>query len=573
MTLRRLMRSASVALLTVLLVSSVSAAASEGPTVIDRGDDVFLIPGEPGDALELQASDPLGLLVGVDAIRQHSLGRDVFDVWTCGVSESAQSIVDRLEAEVAPYFAYHSRGRYEPRFRAKGDAGSFSEEGRRCLERALAERSDANGVLFAAKPLEGGFATPGVYCGFAACSQDQLREGNNRYGFVGWGDGLAATAAHEMGHMLHWPHSYTGASSDQYDNALDVMSGNYGKLAANKWGSFPAPYGTAAINLYAAGWIDPDEVYVVRTGDTTIDLVTGNADGYRMVVIPAGKRFYVLGPRLRSTYDPIPSHWAGVEVYEVEMCTGSAESCFRDESKMPGFRRVKPHPAVPFDPYDPKLYDQPLPHVIRPGGTRSIAGVTVKAGKIDGNKISVTIDAPTFSDTGTHVFVDDIEWLAQSGITRGCNPPSNTRFCPDQPVTRGQMAAFLHRALPRLRTGKATDFADDNGHVFEADIQWLSATGITKGCNPPSNTRFCPDQVVTRGQMAAFLHRALPNLKTTGSVDFKDDNGHVFEADIEWLAATGITRGCNPPANDRFCPNEPVTRGAMAAFLNRALGG
>src|SRR5690606_477706 len=148
------MRSASAALLTVLLVSSVSAA-SEGPTVIDRGDDVFLIPGEPGDALELQASDPLGLLVGVDAIRQHSLGRDVFDVWTCGVRASAQSVVDRLEAEVASYVGYHTRGLYEPRFRAKGDAVSFSEEGRRCLERALAERSDANGVLFAAKPLEG----------------------------------------------------------------------------------------------------------------------------------------------------------------------------------------------------------------------------------------------------------------------------------------------------------------------------------------------------------------------------------------------------------------------------------
>src|SRR5690606_25109871 len=147
--------------------------------------------------------------------------------------------------------------------------------------------------------------------------------------------------------------------------------------------------------------------------------------------------------------------------------------------------------------------------VIRPGGSRSIAGVTVKAGKIDGNKISVTIDAPTFSDTGTHVFVDDIEWLAQSGITRGCNPPSNTRFCPDQPVTRGPMAAFLHRAHPIPETTGALDFTDANGHVFEADIEWLAATGITRGCNPPANDRFCPNEPVTRGAMAAFLNRAL----------------------------------------------------------------
>jgi len=35
------------------------------------------------------------------------------------------------------------------------------------------------------------------------------------------------------------------------------------------------------------------------------------------------------------------------------------------------------------------------------------------------------------------------------------------------------------------------------------------AAGITAGCDPPVNDRFCPDDVVTRGQMAAFLHRAL----------------------------------------------------------------
>ena len=46
----------------------------------------------------------------------------------------------------------------------------------------------------------------------------------------------------------------------------------------------------------------------------------------------------------------------------------------------------------------------------------------------------------------------------------------------------------------------------------------------------------------------------------------------MFEADIEWLAAEGVTRGCNPPTNTLFCPEDPVTRAQMAAFLHRALG-
>jgi hypothetical protein len=56
-------------------------------------------------------------------------------------------------------------------------------------------------------------------------------------------------------------------------------------------------------------------------------------------------------------------------------------------------------------------------------------------------------------------------------------------------------------------------------------------------------------------------------------VGFVDDDASVFEAGIERLAAAGITKGCNPPANDMFCPNDAVTRAQMAAFLHRALGG
>ena len=62
---------------------------------------------------------------------------------------------------------------------------------------------------------------------------------------------------------------------------------------------------------------------------------------------------------------------------------------------------------------------------------------------------------------------------------------------------------------------------------------------------------------------------AIPTAVLAVGGTFTDDETSVFEADIEWLAATGVTKGCNPPANDNFCPDDPVTRGAMAAFLHR----
>lgn len=173
----------------------------------------------------------------------------------------------------------------------------------------------------------------------------------------------------------------------------------------------------------------------------------------------------------------------------------------------------------------------------------------------------------TFVDDDGSVFEGDIEWLAASGISRGCNPPVNDRFCPDRSVSRGEMAAFLVRAFG-LTEGTAV-FVDTRDSVFDGEIAALAEAGITAGCNPPRNDRFCPQQAVTRAQMAAFLTRAL-GLDPSGR-SFIDTSGHVFESDIAALAGAGITRGCNPPSNDRFCPGDEVTRAQMAAFLHRAL--
>jgi hypothetical protein len=114
-------------------------------------------------------------------------------------------------------------------------------------------------------------------------------------------------------------------------------------------------------------------------------------------------------------------------------------------------------------------------------------------------------------------------------------------------------------------------FFDDESNIFSSAIDRLGASGITKGCNPPFNDRFCPEDAVTRGQMAAFLVRALGYTDDGGGNRFTDDNNSVFQGAIDRLATAGVTLGCNPPTNDRFCPDQLVTRGQMAAFLVRAL--
>ena len=61
--------------------------------------------------------------------------------------------------------------------------------------------------------------------------------------------------------------------------------------------------------------------------------------------------------------------------------------------------------------------------------------------------------------------------------------------------------------------GGGNAFTDGNNSIFEDDIAKLAAAGITRGCNPPTNTNYCPSSPVTWEQMAAFVHRAA-NLET-----------------------------------------------------------
>ena len=172
---------------------------------------------------------------------------------------------------------------------------------------------------------------------------------------------------------------------------------------------------------------------------------------------------------------------------------------------------------------------------------------------------------PPFADDEGSVHEADIAAIAAAGITLGCNPPVNDRYCPGEPVSREQMVSFLVRAMGLPPSG-VDAFDDDQGSVHQADINALAAAGITQGCGPGA---FCPGDQITRGEMAAFLARAR-QLPPTSEDFFADDQGNIFEEDINRLAEAGITKGCNPPDNDHYCPGQPVIRAQMASFLLRA---
>lgn len=86
----------------------------------------------------------------------------------------------------------------------------------------------------------------------------------------------------------------------------------------------------------------------------------------------------------------------------------------------------------------------------------------------------------------------------------------------------------------------AGTFVDDDNSIFENDIEWMADNAITFGCNPPANDRYCPNDNVTRGQMAAFMHRLADSHAVTAGDSLRFNNhGPGYYENMIW--ATGVS--------------------------------
>ena len=169
----------------------------------------------------------------------------------------------------------------------------------------------------------------------------------------------------------------------------------------------------------------------------------------------------------------------------------------------------------------------------------------------------------TFWDDDGDLHEANIQAVADEGITAGCSEYGD-RYCPDDAVLRGQMAAFLDRALD-LPRAEQDHFSDDDGSPFEPAINAVAEEGIVQGCRPD---RFCPREEIDRAQMATFLVEAFDH-PPTETDHFTDDDGTTHEDNIDALAEQQVTEGCT---EQEYCPDRAVQRDAMASFLARALG-
>ncbi|MCE2526974.1 MAG: S-layer homology domain-containing protein [Actinomycetia bacterium] len=144
--------------------------------------------------------------------------------------------------------------------------------------------------------------------------------------------------------------------------------------------------------------------------------------------------------------------------------------------------------------------------------------------------------------------------------------------CDNHPFPRWAMAVWLVRIVdgPGRPGVSATRFVDVRVDEHWAPyVERLFELGITRGCgvNP---ARYCPEERVTRAQMASFLVRAF-NLEEADSGPFTDIGASGHADDINALVASGVAEGCRTNLPELFCPHTSPTVGQMRAIMQRAV--
>ena len=94
-----------------------------------------------------------------------------------------------------------------------------------------------------------------------------------------------------------------------------------------------------------------------------------------------------------------------------------------------------------------------------------------------------------------------VQWMVDNDITTGTSP---TCFSPEDPVTRGQVAAFMWRMEGFPGGSPPHPFSDVVKDWQQEPVSWMADLGVTTGTSP---TTYSPDDDLTRGQLAALLHR------------------------------------------------------------------
>ena len=174
-----------------------------------------------------------------------------------------------------------------------------------------------------------------------------------------------------------------------------------------------------------------------------------------------------------------------------------------------------------------------------------------------------------FSDVAADAwYADAVTYVRDNGLMSGS---SETTFVPDGTMTRGMLVTTLYRLAgsPSLENENlGYPFADVPGDAWYADGVYWAR--LTGVVNGYPNERFGPDDPVSREQIAAILWRYAGSPAAEPGTDFADE-GNISDyaaQAVDWARANGIVNGAD---GNRFLPQSSATRAQAATILRNYL--
>ncbi len=155
-------------------------------------------------------------------------------------------------------------------------------------------------------------------------------------------------------------------------------------------------------------------------------------------------------------------------------------------------------------------------------------------------------------------YTNAVQWSTDNNVTGATRPC----FAPSVAVSRGETAVWIYNMENQPGAGDRHSFTDVTNVSQHDAVSWMANTGITNGTSP---TTFAPDETMTRGQAATFLHR-LAGEPAAPPHSFSDVVASWQQNSVSWMANTGITNGTSPTT---FAPDETLTRAQLVTFLYR----
>ena len=169
-------------------------------------------------------------------------------------------------------------------------------------------------------------------------------------------------------------------------------------------------------------------------------------------------------------------------------------------------------------------------------------------------------------------YYDGVCYVVGHGLFEGL---SETQFAPEQPMTRAMLVTVLHRlAGAPTPKGDEIPFVDIQGLTvwYGVPVLWASEQGIVEG---NAQGQFCPQESITREQLATILYRYV-QVQGNGAkpvdaqglsafVDVQEIQPYAREA-MAWMVQQGLLQGTG---EGKLLPQGNAQRGQVAVILQR----